>query len=53
MYELVNVGCSIKFATGAMNNPVASGIYTLISKNSGLPLDVSGSSTLAGANVVQ
>jgi hypothetical protein len=53
LYELVNVGCSIKFAAGPMNNPVASGIYTLISKNSGLALDVNGCSTLAGANVQQ
>ncbi|KQV33850.1 RICIN domain-containing protein [Massilia sp. Root335] len=53
LYELVNVGCSIKFAAGPMNNPVASGIYTLISKNSGLALDVNACSTLAGANVQQ
>ena len=53
MYELVNVGCSIKFATGPMDNPVASGIYTLISKNSGLALDVSTCSNAAGANVQQ
>lgn len=53
MYELVNVGCSIKFATGPMDNPVASGIYTLISKNSGLVLDVDACSTTAGANVQQ
>ncbi len=53
LYELVNVGCSIKFAAGPMNNPVASGIYTLISKNSGLALDVSACSTAAGANVQQ
>ena len=53
MYELVNVGCSIKFATGPMDNPVASGIYTLISKNSGLALDVDACATTAGANVQQ
>jgi hypothetical protein len=53
LYELVNVGCSIKFASGPMDNPVASGIYTLISKNSGLALDVSACSNAAGANVQQ
>lgn len=53
LYQLVNVGCSIKFATGPMDNPVASGIYTLISKNSGMALDVAACSTAAGANVQQ
>ncbi|MBV6319404.1 RICIN domain-containing protein [Duganella violaceipulchra] len=53
LYELVNVGCSIKFASGPMDNPVASGVYTVISKNSGLALDVNACSTAAGANVQQ
>jgi hypothetical protein len=53
LLELVNAGCSIKFASGPMDNPVASGVYTLASKNSGMALDVNGCSGTAGANVQQ
>lgn len=53
LYELVNVGCSIEFAAGPMDNAVASGIYTLISKNSNLALDVAACSNATGANVQQ
>lgn len=51
--QLAGMSCRIQFASAPLNNPVADGVYRLVSKNSGQVLDVAGCSTTAGANVQQ
>ncbi|MBW8844176.1 MAG: RICIN domain-containing protein [Burkholderiales bacterium] len=51
--QLAGMSCRIQFASAPLNNPVADGVYRLVSKNSGQVLDVAGCSTTPGANVQQ
>lgn len=53
LLEMVNIGCRIHLASGPTDNPLAAGVYTVVSKNSGLLLDVNACATAAGANVQQ
>lgn len=51
--QLANVGCAMYAGVAPLDNPVADGVYRLVSKNGGRVLDVAGCSAADGANVEQ